>query len=365
MSGKDSGDTVWRFANTRISSEKKEGEFEIDDNYTEYRYKNLIHSGVSALTENLDIPNIYNSSILDLSDPEYLVERAHEAQVIIVERPWQWNYIKDISRDDAILIYSSHDFLAERFSYVKRTIGGDHILSKIKSVEQKAVEEADMVIVTSERDKKMYINEFNIKDKYYVSPNATYKRSGLKDSITEVEVKGRRFQNSSEKTFALFVGGGHRPNIRAVEEIFQMAKMCDELIFMIVGDVCDHFDESETPSNLVLLSFVEDLSNLYSFVDVALNPIINGSGTNIKLLEYFSYGLPVISTPFGARGIDAKDGTHYWEATISEFPEVLGRYHSNQISGDKLSKECKNLIDNRLNWETVSENLMREIKNHR
>ncbi|MFN7173813.1 MAG: MlaD family protein, partial [Thermaurantiacus tibetensis] len=33
--------------------------------------------------------------------------------------------------------------------------------------------------------------------------------------------------------------------------------------------------------------------------DVALNPISSGSGTNLKMLEYFAAGLPVLSTPHG------------------------------------------------------------------
>ncbi|MCP4189281.1 MAG: glycosyltransferase [Planctomycetaceae bacterium] len=37
---------------------------------------------------------------------------------------------------------------------------------------------------------------------------------------------------------------------------------------------------------------------------IGLNPVEQGSGTNLKLLHYLTHRLPVISTPFGMRGYD-------------------------------------------------------------
>lgn len=41
---------------------------------------------------------------------------------------------------------------------------------------------------------------------------------------------------------------------------------------------------------------------------VALNPAVSGSGVNIKLVEYLSTGVPVVSTNLGARGLDLRAG---------------------------------------------------------
>ena len=38
--------------------------------------------------------------------------------------------------------------------------------------------------------------------------------------------------------------------------------------------------------------------------DYAINPMFSGAGTNLKILEYFAAGLPVITTEFGTRGLD-------------------------------------------------------------
>jgi glycosyltransferase involved in cell wall biosynthesis len=44
---------------------------------------------------------------------------------------------------------------------------------------------------------------------------------------------------------------------------------------------------------------------------VGLNPILTGSGTNLKMAEYAAWGLPVLSTAFGARGGIWQAEQHY------------------------------------------------------
>jgi polysaccharide biosynthesis protein PslH len=52
-----------------------------------------------------------------------------------------------------------------------------------------------------------------------------------------------------------------------------------------------------------------DLSPYYAQSDVVIVPIRSGGGTRIKILEAFSYGLPVISTTIGAEGLDVTPGS--------------------------------------------------------
>jgi len=50
------------------------------------------------------------------------------------------------------------------------------------------------------------------------------------------------------------------------------------------------------------------LAPYYTQADIALAPIRAGGGTRIKILEAFSYGLPVVSTTIGAEGLDVAPG---------------------------------------------------------
>jgi glycosyltransferase involved in cell wall biosynthesis/GT2 family glycosyltransferase len=64
--------------------------------------------------------------------------------------------------------------------------------------------------------------------------------------------------------------------------------------------------ESLLPPNVDLLGVIpqEQLYTVLRASDIALNPVMMGSGTNLKLLQYMAAGLPIISTQAGIRGIE-------------------------------------------------------------
>jgi glycosyltransferase involved in cell wall biosynthesis len=57
-----------------------------------------------------------------------------------------------------------------------------------------------------------------------------------------------------------------------------------------------------------LVGAVPELGPEYEVASMAVVPLRAGSGTRIKILEAFAYGVPVVSTPLGAAGLAVKDG---------------------------------------------------------
>ncbi|MGB0113828.1 MAG: FkbM family methyltransferase [Ilumatobacteraceae bacterium] len=58
------------------------------------------------------------------------------------------------------------------------------------------------------------------------------------------------------------------------------------------------------------IGFVGDLAELYDSADVAVAPILHGSGTRIKILDAWARQVPVVSTSLGIAGLGAVDGEH-------------------------------------------------------
>jgi glycosyltransferase involved in cell wall biosynthesis len=114
---------------------------------------------------------------------------------------------------------------------------------------------------------------------------------------------------------AVFVGSWHGPNLEAVEAIIEGARNASKAKFLIVGSAGEYFRGRELPPNVFALGVVssEVLSTLLASCDFALNPIVTGSGSNLKLIDYFAAGIPTYSTRFGTRGTSAKAGKHYIE----------------------------------------------------
>jgi glycosyltransferase involved in cell wall biosynthesis len=66
----------------------------------------------------------------------------------------------------------------------------------------------------------------------------------------------------------------------------------------------------DTPPKLEHAGAVADVGPCYAAADVAIVPLRAGGGTRIKILEAFAHGVPVVSTPIGAEGLEAAGGEH-------------------------------------------------------
>ena len=82
-----------------------------------------------------------------------------------------------------------------------------------------------------------------------------------------------------------------------------------------------------------LVANVGSVSDVYESAQVMVNPVLVGSGVNMKALELLDCGKPVISTPQGVKGLPEehqrlfiveKDPARFAQAILSElnFPSV-------------------------------------------
>lgn len=122
--------------------------------------------------------------------------------------------------------------------------------------------------------------------------------------------------SSDDRPLALFIGSWHPPNILAARLILELAEQRPDWIFLLAGSHTSEFADETIPTNVHMIAiFAEPLLwPLIAGVDVALNPMNSGGGSNLKIFDYLSVGTPVLSTSFGARGI--KEPSRY--ATIAE-----------------------------------------------
>ena len=110
-----------------------------------------------------------------------------------------------------------------------------------------------------------------------------------------------------------------------------------------------------TSENVYLLGQIsdEEKKEILKISDIAINPMISGSGTNIKVLGYLSAGIPTITTPMGARGLDLVDQKHALICDIADFPQKIHDLLSDDHLADSLKKNGRNLVEKRYDWESI------------
>lgn len=112
----------------------------------------------------------------------------------------------------------------------------------------------------------------------------------------------------------------------------------------IVGLITKHIEDK---SNIIKFPFIENLNEVYTRSKVVICPMLNGTGTKLKVIEAMAYGLPIVCT---LRGIDGLPNKINNGCMVSDTPQ---KFADNIISilSDKLlyatlSKQSSDLYKN-------------------
>lgn len=168
-----------------------------------------------------------------------------------------------------------------------------------------------------------------------------------------------------ESKIALFMGSWHGPNLDAVEQIIATADKFPNVRFVVLGSVCKPFEKRDRPANLDLLGQVSNLvrDDLLSTAHVALNPMREGSGTNLKMLDYFAAGIPVISTEFGARGLKAEAGAHYVQSPLDDLTQGIADFLTlDKSARSAIVREARAMTEANYSWAGIADRFLVELE---
>jgi glycosyltransferase involved in cell wall biosynthesis len=84
-------------------------------------------------------------------------------------------------------------------------------------------------------------------------------------------------------------------------------------------------------------------------------PLEAGGGTRLKILEALASGLPVVSTPIGAEGLDLTDGEHLLIAARDQFAESIVRLLNDRSFGTRLARNGRAAVTQRYDWTGIGQ----------
>jgi len=296
-----------------------------------------------------------------------------DKDIIIVSHPWVYPYVKEAIRKmpkKPVLIYDSHNFEYDiKNRLLKDTLIGRYLTSIVKSVERSLAKDCNLIFACSQDDANNFSKNYDInKDKILTVPNGASIEGISFPTCSEKASMKSRFGFDEKKIAIFLASGGYGPNNDAAEFICDiLAFELPNVFFVLVGSICDYISNKyndKIPKNIKLMGIVssEDKKDLLYAADIALNPVSMGSGTNIKLFDYLAAGLPIISTPIGARGIEFTSNEDLVVIGLEDFSNQIKIILENNEFKRKLSQGARNLAE-RYSWKDIAKAAQDRILN--
>lgn len=274
----------------------------------------------------------------------YLEEYEH-CDAVFHDFPFMVDYDLFAGLDNKPRVYNSHNCESVLYKQLHPAAKSEPIHTLVSESEKKLLSFVDLVL---------YCNEADLASFYTMASDKKFGSLFVPNGMNPIRIDTCEVRKN-KKNHAVFMGSGHPPNIKAAEFIVKkVAPKCPDVIFDFIGSC---LPEVKYSGNVVRHGFVDDKQkkSILSSANLALNPMGEGSGSNVKVLEYFAYGIPVISTQFGMRGIHAKSGVDYIESDISEFTSSIASVVDDRNFLEKVGMSGKKLAEDNYSWQSIAD----------
>ncbi|MDD2768544.1 MAG: glycosyltransferase [Methylococcus sp.] len=244
----------------------------------------------------------------------------------------------------------------------------DYWVSRVRDVEQACCDEANIILACSQNDSDTLARLYRVTaGKVTVVPNGTdLDAITFRDQVSRRGLKKKLFPMLEPRPLVLFMGSGHNPNLEAVEQIFQFAVAIPAAAFLVLGSSCYAFDPMMKPENVWFLGQVPETEKfvVMEIADIAINPMLSGSGTNVKMLDYLAAGLPTISTAIGSRGLELVPDEHVLIADLDQFSSKINQLLGDAELRDRLVRSGRRFVEEKFGWRCITQKLYEKLQLH-
>lgn len=136
------------------------------------------------------------------------------------------------------------------------------------------------------------------------------------------------------------------------------AKLPEAKLWIVGRNPTPEIENLQQLPTIKITGNLADIRQAFIQGAVMLAPIRNGRGTKYKVLEAMASSTPVVTTPLGIEGIDARDGQSVLIAkNARELADKTIKLLTNQALAQKLARSARELIVNRYSWLVISNEL--------
>ncbi|WP_415408731.1 glycosyltransferase [Synechococcus sp. A10-1-5-9] len=296
----------------------------------------------------ISAPAIYEQGKFFCSFHSKYLEHYDESDIIIHDSPFTVSYDIFAGIDKKHRIYNAYNVETILYKQLHPSRKSLKIHKLVEEAEKKVLAISSMIAGCSRDDLEILKNMSGRNDveTIYI-PNGCNLRSEYSKDPGEKGVS------------AIFMGSGHPPNVNAANYIVtQIAPKCPSVQFHIVGTCMPQ----KSFDNVISYGFLDEnkLTDVICNSNLALNPMEEGSGSNVKVLNYWAHKIPVVSTSFGMRGIECKE-TSYIRSSLKDFAETIISSIKNPALLFKTKEDAYQELIKNYTWQNIAEKFNKSI----
>lgn len=292
-------------------------------------------------------------------------QAAERADVVVFSHPWIYPLVRDVlDRDRQLVVYDAHNMEGLlRAALLDDGGPGTEIVREVVAVEAALCRTADLILACSHEDRDAFHRIYEIPaERIRLAPNGAFTEE-IRPTTPEERSRLRREYGVSDRLVAIFIGTNYGPNIDATRFISEtLASALPRIEFVVIGSAGDVVPK-ESPVKVTNVVSETEKRAWLQLADIAINPMFGGSGTNIKMFEFMSAGLPIVTTPVGARGIEVGSTTSV-VAGREEFAEELDALARDEEQRRRLSTAARREAESHYSWERISLHVGRILSRH-
>ncbi|HSW89033.1 MAG TPA: glycosyltransferase family 4 protein [Candidatus Saccharimonadales bacterium] len=228
---------------------------------------------------------------------------------------------------------------------------GKILSHKLKQLEIQALKSINHLCVCSSVDKKYF-------KKYILEKNITVIPNGVNISYYTSHNK----KTSGNANILLFMGLlSYFPNDEGLQYYLSkihpvIKKYIPDIEFHIIGKDAPTWleEESKKDKSIKLLGFVEDTRSYITNATICIAPLLSGSGTRLKILEYMAIKKPIVATIQAAEGIEVTNKKNILLASNTDefIQEIISLFNNKKLSKD-LGIHAQKLVKDTYDWKII------------
>ena len=293
------------------------------------------------------LPPLEAGSFLCSRRSKRLAKRMAEADGVVCELPWLFS----VAPDDRPRVFVAHNVESELVETNPRATPEQIELTRRQ--EGDAWQRADRVICFTREDRDELARRYGERPAEIIPLGVDIER--VRPAEKEARDRARHGLGVGDRLVVLFTGAWHVPNRAARDRVLGWAEAFpDRFLFVVAGSVGRR---ARRGRNWVVTGALPHLTPWFQAADVCVNPVTEGSGANVKMLEYLAYGLPVVTTPFGARGLEDRTdpvASPWLVRDVHGFPSALTDLEGNAARRQQLAAAGRRWVESERSWSVLA-----------